>query len=92
MAVKLTQYRAQLLHRDRNAVRALLGRPLTVRRWTTTTPAPRTGVAELIEFRARTLDEIWVYPGGRVQFSLAGGVLKVDDKRDPTIPPVTTVA
>ena len=41
----------------------------------------------LTEFRARSLDEIWIYPTGRVHFTLDGRAAKVDDKTAHDLPP-----
>jgi hypothetical protein len=87
VAERLSRLREQLLHKDKAAVRAVLGRPLKIGYWTTPATPPGASAAVVAAFRAGTLDEIWIYPRGRVHFSLAGSVAKVDDKVDRSLPP-----
>jgi hypothetical protein len=82
----LIKMQAQILRKDKAAVRALLGRPVKIGYWTTTTPPQGASAVALAAFSANTLDEIWIYASGRVHFSLAGSAVKVDDKIDPDLP------
>jgi hypothetical protein len=87
VAEKLTRIQGQLLHKDKATVRALLGKPTKIGYWSTTTPPQGANAATLAAFEAATLDEIWIYAGGRVHFTLAGTAAKVDDKTDWDLPP-----
>jgi len=87
VADRLTRIQAQLLQKDKATVRALLGKPAKVGYWTTTKPPQGADAGTLAAFRAATLDEIWIYAGGRVHFTLAGRAVRVDDKTDRDLPP-----
>jgi hypothetical protein len=87
MADKLTEIRAQILKKDKAAVKALLGKPLKVGYWTTTQPPQRANRAAMAAFRMKTLDEIWIYARGRVHFNLVGKAVKVDDRTSRDLPP-----
>ncbi|MET9272065.1 hypothetical protein [Kribbella sp. NPDC003557] len=83
----LTDQRTRLLRQDKATVQALLGRPARIGYWTTTTLPRNASAAMVAEFRAHTLDEIWIYPTGRVHFTLDGRAAKVDDKPSLDLPP-----
>jgi hypothetical protein len=84
VAESLVELREQILNKDKDAVRELLGRPVKVTYWKNAVPAEGT---DLAEFQAEALDEIWVYREGRVHFNLAGNALKVDDRAALHLPP-----
>ncbi|MGW5192753.1 hypothetical protein ACWEOO_26150 [Kribbella sp. NPDC004138] len=87
MPESLSALRLRLVGQTKEAVQTMLGRPATIDYWTTPQPPQNASAAMLEEFRSRTLDEIWIYPAGRVHFSLAGRVAKVDDKAARYFPP-----
>ncbi|MGY4768685.1 hypothetical protein ACXC9Q_17380 [Kribbella sp. CWNU-51] len=87
MPERLTNLRTRIVHQDKATVQALLGRPAKIGYWTTTRPPQNASTAMLTEFRARSLDEIWIYPTGRVHFTLDGRAAKVDDKTAYDLPP-----
>jgi hypothetical protein len=87
VAERLSRLRGQLLHKDKAAVRGLLGQPLKIGYWTTTNPPQGASAAASAAFRASTLDEIWIYASGRVHFTLAGSAARVDDKTRLDLPP-----
>lgn len=84
MAESLVDKREQILNKDKDAVRQLLGEPVKVTYWKNAVPAEGT---DLAAFNAESLDEIWVYRDGRVHFNLAGNALKVDDRAVLHLPP-----
>lgn len=84
MAESLVEMREQILDKDKDAVRQLLGEPVKVSYWKNQVPAEGTDMAA---FNAEALDEIWVYRNGRVHFNLAGNALKVDDRAALHLPP-----
>ena len=88
----LTDLRTRIVRQDKATVQALLGRPAKVGYWTTTLPPRNASAAMLAEFRAHTLDEIWIYPTGRVHFTLDGRAANVDDKTSRDLPPAPNVA
>jgi hypothetical protein len=92
VADSLTRIRAQLLRKDKATVRTLLGKPAKIGYWTTTKPPQGADAATLAAFEAATLDEIWIYAGGRVHFTLAGSAARVDDKTDRDLPPNLNIA
>ena len=91
MAEKLTSLRARIVHQNKASVQELLGRPARIGYWTTTMPPRTASAAMLTEFRARTLDEIWIYSTGRVHFTLDGRAAKVDDKPALDLPPAPNI-
>lgn len=92
MAERLSRIRVQLLRKDKGTVRAMLGKPTKIGYWTTTKPPQGADAATVAAFEAATLDEIWIYAGGRVHFTLAGSAARVDDKTDRDLPPDPNIA
>lgn len=92
MAERLSGIRAQLLRKDKAAVRGMLGKPAKIGYWTTTNPPQGADAAAVAAFEAATLDEIWIYAGGRVHFTLAGSAARVDDKTGRDLPPNPNIA
>jgi hypothetical protein len=92
VAERLSRIRGQLLRKDKATVRATLGKPTKIGYWTTTKPPQGADAATLAAFEAATLDEIWIYTGGRVHFTLAGSATRVDDKTDRDLPPDPNIA
>jgi hypothetical protein len=86
MADGLSTRRAEIEDKNKDAVRALLGEPVLRTYWKNTLPPPNASAAELSAFLGSTLDEVWVYPNGRVHFSLAGTAIRVDDRADKHLP------
>lgn len=83
----LSERRAELEGKDKAEVFALLGQPAAVSRWKNVPPPTNVTPAELTDFEETSLADIWVYRNGRVHFSIAGKVLKVDDKYENDLPP-----
>jgi len=92
VAERLSRIRVQLLRKDKGTVRAILGKPIKIGYWTTTKPPQGADAATVAAFEAATLDEIWIYAGGRVHFTLAGSAARVDDKTDRDLPPDPNIA
>jgi hypothetical protein len=86
MADGLSSRRAEIEGKNKDAVRALLGEPVLTTYWKNTPPPANASPADLATFKGTTLDEIWVYPSGRVHFALSGTALKVDDRADKHLP------
>lgn len=86
MADGLSSRRAEIEGTDKDAVRALLGEPLLSSYWKNERPPENATPAEVADFESTALDEIWVYPNGRVHFTLAGTAVKVDDRSDKHLP------
>ena len=80
MAEPLTSKQSQILDKDKAAVEALLGQPVSIENWKTNEPPPNADAAAVTAFKAATLDVVWIYNEGRVHFSLDGIARKVDDK------------
>ncbi|HZM83487.1 MAG TPA: hypothetical protein VFC19_47840 [Candidatus Limnocylindrales bacterium] len=87
MPETLTERQAQILGKDRDSVRELLGEPVKVGHWTTADTPQGASPADVEAFQEKTLDEIWIYFAGRVHFNLAGKAAKVDDKTRLDLPP-----
>ncbi|HEX8625690.1 MAG TPA: hypothetical protein VF782_11500 [Allosphingosinicella sp.] len=87
MADALTTIEEQILNQDKAAVEALLGAPVKKRRWKNVPPPPGADAVALAAFEASLVDEVWIYPVGRVHFSLAGLAARVDDDVSRDLPP-----
>lgn len=87
MADGLTDLRTQILKKNKAAVEALIGKPVKIRYWKNMPWPPGATAAEIAAFKAKMLDEIWIYFNGRVHFNLAGDAAEVDDKPDLDLPP-----
>lgn len=86
MAERLTDMEAQLLGMDKPEVTGLLGDPVKRGWWKTVALPADATPADVAAHEAGKLDEIWIYTQGRVHFSLAGKVIKVDDKTALDLP------
>jgi hypothetical protein len=87
MADPLTTRQVEILDKNKAAIEALLDAPTKKEYWKTSEPPPEADAAAVAAFKATTLDEIWVYPQGRVHFSLDNIARKVDDKTRFDLPP-----
>ena len=87
MAEPLTTRQVEILTKNKAAIEVLLGVPAKKEYWKTNEPPPEADAAAIAAFKVATLDEIWVYPEGRVHFSLDNIARKVDDKTRFDLPP-----
>lgn len=87
MSEPLTSMQAQILDKNKAAVKDLLGEPVAKNYWKNAEPPQNADDAALAAFQASMLDEIWIYSNGRVHFTLAGIAKKVDDKVRLDLPP-----
>lgn len=79
MSNGLISMQAEIVGKPQEEIRQLLGEPVTTARWKTVDPEPDLTAAEVEQFMAGQLGEIWIYHSGRIHFSRTGVAVEVDE-------------
>lgn len=89
MPEMLSSREPELVGKDKEAVKAMLGFPVKTGFWSKAEPPAGLTPDETASFEDQQLDEIWIYHNGRVHFSTAGNARRVDDNVRNDLPPDT---